>query len=77
MYTWTEHNNQLHKTFKFKTFIEAIEWMQKAAVVIDQLNHHPEWTNMYNKVHVTLCTHDAGNIITEKDRTLAQLLDEI
>ena len=77
MYTWTEHDHKLQKTFKFNSFMEAINWMAKAAVVIDQLDHHPEWTNVYNKVHVTLTTHDAGNTVTEKDRELARLLDEI
>lgn len=77
MYTWTEHNNRLQKTFKFKTFSDAIEWMRKAAVKIDEIDHHPEWTNVYNKVHVVLCTHDVGNIITEKDRELARILDQI
>jgi 4a-hydroxytetrahydrobiopterin dehydratase len=77
MYTWTEHNNRLQKTFKFKTFADAIGWMQKAALKIDELDHHPEWTNVYNKVHVVLCTHDAGNIVTEKDRELAHILDQI
>ena len=57
--------------------MEAITWMNKAAVIIDELDHHPEWSNVYNKVQVTLCTNDAGNIITEKDRELARLLDEI
>jgi 4a-hydroxytetrahydrobiopterin dehydratase len=77
MYTWTEQHHKLQKTFKFNSFMEAINWMGKAAVVIDQLDHHPEWTNVYNKVHVTLTTHDAGNTVTEKDRELARLLDEI
>lgn len=77
MYNWTEQNNKLQKTFKFNTFLEAIEWMQKASVEIDKLDHHPEWSNVYNKVHVVLCTHDAGNTITEKDRELAAILDKI
>lgn len=77
MYTWTEHNNKLQKTFKFKTFPDAIAWMSRAAQEIEALGHHPEWTNVYNKVHVALCTHDAGNVITDKDRELARLLDNI
>jgi 4a-hydroxytetrahydrobiopterin dehydratase len=74
---WTEQNNALHKTFEFSTFQEAIEWMVKASVHIAALNHHPKWTNMYNTVTVELSTHDEGNIVTEKDRQLAQRLDSI
>ena len=77
MTPWKEENNALDKTFTFKTFLEAIQWMQKAAVEIDKLDHHPEWTNVYNKVMVKLNTHDAGNIVTEKDREVARLLDGI
>lgn len=51
--------------------------MIKASFAIEKLNHHPEWTNVYNKVHVVLTTHDAGNTITEKDRKLAIVLDGI
>ena len=53
----------------------AIDWMVKASVEIDKQNHHPTWTNEYNKVHVCLTTHDEGNTITHKDRELAQALD--
>ena len=77
MYNWTEQNNKLQKTYKFNTFIDAINWMQKASVKVDELDHHPEWTNIYNKVHVTLSTHDVGNIITDKDRELAKVLDAV
>ena len=72
---WIEEKNSLNKTFVFSDFLSAINWMQMAAPQIEALNHHPEWTNVYNKVHVKLCTHDAQNTITEKDRTLANLLD--
>jgi 4a-hydroxytetrahydrobiopterin dehydratase len=77
MNNWIEQNNALHKTFEFSSFLEAMAWMNKAAVVIEKLNHHPEWTNVYNKVHVVLRTHDAGNTVTDLDRTLAKLLDEV
>ncbi len=74
---WITENNSLRKTFLFKDFLSAVAWMQKAAPQIEALNHHPEWTNVYNQVHVKLCTHDAQNTITEKDRALADLLDSI
>ncbi|MFA9212912.1 MAG: 4a-hydroxytetrahydrobiopterin dehydratase [Candidatus Methylacidiphilales bacterium] len=75
MNNWKEENNKLTKTFVFKSFVEAVSWMVKVSFSIEKLNHHPEWTNVYNKVHVTLTTHDAGNTITEKDRELAKVLD--
>tara|TARA_E500000178_G_scaffold247784_1_gene244368 strand:- start:38 stop:277 length:240 start_codon:yes stop_codon:yes gene_type:complete len=74
---WKESNDSLSKTFVFKSFEDAMNWMQKAAKKIDQLNHHPEWTNIYNTIHVKLNTHDAGGIVTEKDHQLASILDDI
>ena len=77
MTTWTEDNNALSKTYKFATFEAAMEWMSKASVIISEHDHHPTWTNTYNKVHVQLSTHDAGNVVTEKDRLLAEALDGV
>ncbi len=77
MNTWTEDNNELSKTFIFSSFKDAINWMVKASIEIEKTNHHPTWTNTYNKVHVRLSTHDAGNIVTEKDWKLAEMLDEV
>ena len=77
MNNWKEENHKLTKTFIFKSFADAIAWMIKASFAIEKLDHHPEWSNIYNKVHVTLTTHDAGNTITEKDRKLAEILDSI
>lgn len=74
---WIETNQSLTKTFKFSDFLSAIHWMSSAANVIEKLGHHPEWTNIYNKVTVKLTTHDAGNAVTDKDRELAKLLDSI
>lgn len=74
---WQEINNQLIKEFTFKDFNEAFAFMTRAAIVINEMDHHPEWTNIYNKVVIKLSTHDAGNIITDKDRELAKRLDEI
>jgi 4a-hydroxytetrahydrobiopterin dehydratase len=75
MIHWKEENNKLTKTFSFKSFGEAMAWMVKASFEIEKINHHPEWTNVYNKVHVSLTTHDKGNTITEKDKQLAEILD--
>ncbi len=77
MDTWKEENHKLQKTFVFNTFTDALAWMVKAAFIIEKMNHHPEWSNVYNKVHVSLCTHDAGNTITDKDRKLAESLDKL
>lgn len=77
MNNWIEENHKLTKTFVFKSFADAIAWMVKASFAIEKLNHHPEWTNVYNKVHVSLTTHDAGNTVTDKDRELAQVLDNL
>jgi 4a-hydroxytetrahydrobiopterin dehydratase len=74
---WKEENNALHKTYEFKSFVAAIAFMVNAAMHIEELNHHPEWTNVYKKVMVKLSTHDAGNTVTEKDHELARLLDGI
>ncbi|MBR9918132.1 pterin-4-alpha-carbinolamine dehydratase [bacterium] len=75
--SWREENNALHKTFEFADFKEALTWMVKASFEIETMNHHPEWTNVYNKVEVKLTTHDEGNKVTDKDRALAKRLDSI
>ena len=75
MKEWKETNNALTKTFEFKSFEDAIHFMDTCVSDINTLNHHPEWHNIYNKVFVKLTTHDEGNIITQKDRKLAEILD--
>lgn len=77
MKNWIEQNNQLQKTYTFKSFTEAIVWMVKASYIIDKMDHHPEWTNVYNTVKVILSTHSAGSTVTEKDRVLAKELDAL
>ena len=74
---WTEKGNSLRKTFTFKTFGEAMAWMVRASYIIEKMDHHPEWTNIYNKVSVQLTTHSEGNKVTNKDRELAAALDKI
>ena len=75
--SWTTENNKLKKTFTFKDFTEAFAFMVKVAFVAEKLNHHPTWTNTWNKVSFELSTHDAGNIVTEKDRKLAEAIDSL
>ncbi len=74
---WDETPNTLEKEFVFGSFEMAIEFIRQAAIRITELNHHPEWSNVYNRVHVKLTTHDAGNVVTQKDRELAEILDEV
>jgi len=74
---WKEENNTLIKTFEFSSFEEAMQFMQNATPFISETDHHPTWTNTYNRVEVKLTTHDVGNKITEKDRKLAAYLDKL
>ncbi len=68
---WIEEDNQLKSTFKFTDFKTAFAFMTEVAFYAEVHNHHPNWKNVYNTVEIALSTHDAGNIITEKDRSLA------
>ena len=74
---WKEEDNKLKRTFTFGNFKEAFAFMTKVAEIIDKMDHHPFWTNMYNKVSFELNTHDAGDKVTEKDRKLAAAIDQI
>ena len=74
---WKEENNSLVKTFTFTDFTQAFGFMTKVAIVAEKMNHHPTWINTWNKVSFQLSTHDAGNIITEKDHALAKAIDNL
>lgn len=74
---WTEENNQLKKTFQFKNFTEAFAFMTRVAFIAEKMNHHPDWRNVYNRVEISLSTHDAGGIVTDKDRKLAEAIDKL
>jgi len=74
---WKEENNHLVRTFKFQDFNEAFGFMTRVALVAEKMDHHPKWSNVYNSVTIELSTHDAGNIVTEKDRKLAQAIDQL
>lgn len=74
---WTETENKLIKTFVFKSFEEAMTFMQLVTPHISALNHHPEWKNIYNRIEVELTTHDAGKRVTSLDRKLAEIMDDI
>lgn len=74
---WTEKDNHLRKTFKFKDFTQAFAFMTEVAFLAEKMNHHPDWRNVYNTVEISLSTHDAGNKVTEKDRQLAEAIDRL
>ena len=74
---WKETDNSLQKSFEFKNFSEAFGWMTRVALAAEKMNHHPEWTNVYNKVDVKLSSHDAGDIVTERDHKLAAIMDKL
>jgi 4a-hydroxytetrahydrobiopterin dehydratase len=61
---WSVENGKLHKTLQFKSFLDAFAFMTKVAITAEAMNHHPEWSNVYNKVTVDLVTHDLGGIST-------------
>jgi 4a-hydroxytetrahydrobiopterin dehydratase len=75
---WTEAKGRdaIQKTFTFKTFNEAFGFMSRVALRAEKMDHHPEWSNVYNRVEVTLSTHDAGGV-TERDIILARFMDQI
>ena len=74
---WTETNNTLYKKFEFADFSEAFAFMTRVAIEAEKMNHHPLWTNVWNKVEIWLSTHDAGDIVTEKDKKLAEKIDKL
>ena len=72
---WITKDNKLEKEFLFTNFIDAFAFLTKVAIEAEKQNHHPEIYNVYNKVKIWLQTHDAGNIVTEKDHKLAKAID--
>ncbi|MCF8237716.1 MAG: 4a-hydroxytetrahydrobiopterin dehydratase [Saprospiraceae bacterium] len=75
--SWIEADNCLTRTFQFPDFNAAFGFMTRVALVAEKMDHHPEWTNVYNRVEVRLRTHSAGNTVTQKDRDLAVAMDRI
>lgn len=72
---WKETNNKLYRLFEFKNFSEAFAFMIRVAFLAEKHDHHPTWTNTWNKVEIWLYTHDEGSVITQKDRDLAKEID--
>ncbi len=74
---WKQEDNKLKSVFKFKDFAEAFAFMTEVAFHAEKQNHHPNWSNVWNTVEIHLNTHDAGNIVTERDHKLAKTIDTI
>lgn len=74
---WQVQHGKLHKQYKFASFAQALGWMVSVGVYADKLDHHPEWSNVYNRVTVDLVTHDMGNKISTWDIDLAQKMDQL
>jgi 4a-hydroxytetrahydrobiopterin dehydratase len=74
---WMEQNKMLYRKFEFQNFSEAFAFMTRVAIEAEKMNHHPLWTNVWNKVEIWLSTHDAGDVVTAKDHQLAKKIDEL
>ena len=74
--SWLEQDNKLYKKFVFADFSAAFAFMTRVAIEAEKMNHHPHWSNVYNTVEIWLSTHDAGNIVTEKDKELSKRIDK-
>ena len=74
---WTEENNKLYRKYQFRDFNAAFSFMTSVAMLAEKADHHPTWTNTWSTVEIWLSTHDAGNVVTQKDRDLAAEIDAI
>lgn len=74
---WTEKDDKLKRSFEFKNFVEAFGFISKVALEAEKAQHHPELFNVYNKVEITLSTHDEGNKVTDKDWALAEKINAV
>lgn len=75
--SWDEADGALEREFTFSSFTEAFVFMTRVAFIAEDMNHHPEWTNVYDRVTIRLTTHDEGKTVTDLDRTMAERIDEI
>jgi 4a-hydroxytetrahydrobiopterin dehydratase len=74
---WQETDNKLYRPFEFKDFSAAFAFMTRVALLAEKMDHHPTWTNSWNKVEIWLYTHSEGDTVTEKDRKLAAAIDKL
>ena len=74
---WEERDGGLHREFEFADFSEAFAFMTRVALLAETAAHHPDWSNSWNRVAITLSSHSAGNVVTDADRELAARIDRI
>ena len=74
---WREEGGRLEQDFEFADFSEAFAFMTRVAMLAEQRSHHPDWSNVYNRVSIALTTHDDGNIVTDADQALAAAIDDL
>ncbi len=74
---WSRTPEKLEAKLEFQDFVSAFGFMSSVAILAEKMNHHPEWSNVYNRVNIILTTHDAGNVVTEKDEALAVKITEL
>jgi len=74
---WQEKDNKLTAEFKFNNFVTAFGFMSQVALEAEKMDHHPDWSNSYNKVNIALTSHDAGDVVTDRDKKLADKIEKI
>lgn len=74
---WNHTNDMLNRDFAFADFSAAFGFMTRVAMLAEQANHHPNWSNVYNNVSISLTSHDAGNLVTDKDIELAEQINRL
>ena len=75
--SWVENDGALTRTFEFADFSAAFAFMTRVALLAETRNHHPDWSNSWNRVTISLTTHDAGSVVTEADRSMAAAIDDL
>jgi len=75
--SWAEVDGALQRTFEFDDFSGAFAFMTRVALLAETRNHHPDWSNSWNRVTISLTTHDAGSVVTENDRSMAAAIDDL
>ncbi len=74
---WELIDDSLRRSFQFADFAAAFAFMSRVAVIAEQLGHHPDWSNSWNVVDISLCSHDVGGVVTQRDVQLAQRINEV
>lgn len=74
---WVERDGGLHREFVFADFSEAFAFMTRVAMLAEAADHHPDWSNSWNRVRISLTTHDQGSTVTDRDRRLADAIDRL